>query len=346
MKLTKIVALTVLLLTIGTANAEKYRITVPVTPDQNQRAMLLINYDTAETIDSLPVAGEKVEFVGEIDEPVPAVLKFAGDKYPFVQFVLEGGSMAFRPESASPIGAVMVGTMLNDARNEFNASVMPLIQEFRSSASAERKEELYNEYMVKSDSLMLANIDNPIGYYKFLEVSSDMQPDMVLMTLQLHPSLGAYKRVAKIKESIEAKTLTQPGMPFRDFEVTYNGKTERLSDYVGKGKYVLVDYWASWCGPCIRQTAVLKDLYNQYKDQGLEVLGVAVWDDPEDTLEAIEQHQLPWPSIIDAQRIPTDLYGIAGIPCIILYGPDGTILSRDKQDDELRADVAKYMQQQ
>ena len=69
------------------------------------------------------------------------------------------------------------------------------------------------------------------------------------------------------------------------------------------------------------------------------MLGVAVWDKVDDTIGAIKQHELPWDCILDAQSVPTDLYGIMGIPCIILFGPDGTILSRDKQDDDLKADV-------
>ena len=112
---------------------------------------------------------------------------------------------------------------------------------------------------------------------------------------------------------------------------------------MGKGEYVLVDFWASWCGPCIREIAVLKDLYKEYGPQGLKVLGVAVWDEPANTKKAIETHQIPWECIINAQTIPTDLYGISGIPCIILFAPYGTIVSRDKQDDALRADVAAAM---
>jgi thiol-disulfide isomerase/thioredoxin len=138
--------------------------------------------------------------------------------------------------------------------------------------------------------------------------------------------------------------LTQPGNQYLDFEVTYNGKTTKLSDYVGKGEYVLVDFWASWCGPCIKQTAVIKELYNEYKDKGLKVLGVAVWDEPENTLKGIKSHDLPWEQIINAQTIPTELYGISGIPCIMLFDPNGKILSRDKQDDELKADVKAAME--
>ena len=88
---------------------------------------------------------------------------------------------------------------------------------------------------------------------------------------------------------------------------------------------------------------MLKYLYKEYGPQGLKVLGVAVWDEPANTKKAIETHQIPWECIINAQTIPTDLYGISGIPCIILFAPDGTIVSRDKQDDALRADVAAAM---
>ena len=93
----------------------------------------------------------------------------------------------------------------------------------------------------------------------------------------------------------------------------------------------------------MRQAAVLKDLYAKYHDKGLDIVGVAVWDEPANTLAAIKSHGLVWPNIINAQTVPTDLYGIMGIPCILLIGPDGTILSRDKQGDELVADVEKYI---
>ena len=73
------------------------------------------------------------------------------------------------------------------------------------------------------------------------------------------------------------------------------------------------------------------------------MLGVAVWDEPQNTLQAIERHKLPWPNILNAQTIPTEIYGISGIPCIILFDPQGRIVSRDLQDDDLRQAVNEAM---
>ena len=115
---------------------------------------------------------------------------------------------------------------------------------------------------------------------------------------------------------------------FVDFEAEYNGKTTKLSDYVGKGKYVLVDFWASWCGPCKREIPNLINVYNKYKGDKFEVLGVATWDKPDDTLKAIEQLGITYPQMLNAQKAGSDAYGIQGIPEIILFAPDGTIVAR------------------
>ncbi|MBQ5410655.1 MAG: TlpA family protein disulfide reductase, partial [Bacteroidales bacterium] len=118
---------------------------------------------------------------------------------------------------------------------------------------------------------------------------------------------------------------------------------QKFSDYVGNGKYVLVDFWASWCGPCKEEIPNIKKVYNKYNGEDFDVLSVAVWDKATASISAANALGITWKQIIDAQRIPTDIYGIQGIPHIMLIGPDGTILKRDLRGADIEAEVAKYV---
>ena len=124
------------------------------------------------------------------------------------------------------------------------------------------------------------------------------------------------------------------GKSFVDFTVIQDPKnpetsTVKLSDYVGKGKYMLVDFWASWCVPCQAAMPDLINLYNSYHGDKFDMLSVAVGDKPEDTVKAAKELGIVWNQIINAQQIPIASYGIEAIPFIILFGPDGTIIKRD-----------------
>lgn len=313
-----------------------YKVTVPV-PDQEEGTIAyMVNYDTGEKMDSVEIKAQKAFFTGDIDEPV--LVRFLANGKRYGTSVLEQGGSAINQETG-----LGVGTMLNDQLIGMAKNLNEISAGLKQAETQEAADSIYSLYFDTEKKYVLENIDSPIGYYFFLDYAYNIPSQEMLDFLEANPSLNDYDRVKALKESATKVLGTSEGRPYKDFAVEYNGTTKKLSEYVGDGHYLLVDFWASWCGPCRREMATIKDLYNKYKDKGLQVLGVAVWDKPEDTEAAIKQLDIPWPCIINAQRIPTDLYGISGIPCVLLIGPDGKILSRGKQGAQLKAEVAKYL---
>ena len=171
-------------------------------------------------------------------------------------------------------------------------------------------------------------------------------PDEAAEQLALIEQCGDVVRQhpAIIKSIEDANTiLNRPkeGDMFKDFAVDYDGKTHRLSDYVGRGKYVVVDFWASWCGPCRREIPNLISLYEKYKNRNFTIVGVAVNDKPEATLKAIAQDSIPYPQILNTQDITPHLYGFDGIPYMVLFAPDGHILACGLRGEALNNKLAE-----
>ena len=150
------------------------------------------------------------------------------------------------------------------------------------------------------------------------------------------------ENVTFIKKGVDARKATAEGTMFVDFTVEHVYGYDRsmdpqplkqevkFSDYVGKGTYVLVDFWSPWCGPCRREIPNIQQVYEQYKDKGLQVLSLAVWEKkPQShTIETAAELGMDWLHINNCGQIPTDIYGVEGIPHLMLIGPDGTILKR------------------
>lgn len=313
--------------------ADPYKVKAPMTPDEDGAMAYIINYDTGEKFDSTLVADNMAVFSGEMDEPFAARILVDGARY--CQLILEPGSIAIDSRTHRPFGSP-----LNDEYRDINESLQAYVAKFQAATSDEARAEIISRYDTAVDSIIRQNADNPIGYMLFLNQAYEMESAELVAFLEANPSFAGYARVAKLVEMNRRRDTTGEGSRFIDFEV--DGK--HLSDYVGRdGKYLLVDYFASWCRPCKEQIAVIKNIYDKYKDDNFNVLGVAVWDEPDDTRRAIEQEQIPWECIINAGTVPTDIYGISGIPCIMLIAPDGTIVSRDKMGDDLKAVVDKYL---
>lgn len=333
---------TVVFVTSCSKKPSVYNLKGEVDERMNDAKVMLISFNNGDTLGETIVADGQFFFTDTISEPVMAQVRIGGRAAGTV--ILEDGEILFQPAQQK-----VSGTPLNNMLSEFYAAQSQIIEQANQidSSSDEGKSrigELEKQYNASEDSMMYANMDNPVGASILIDKSYDMDLEELEGYVAKYPSLSSYSRLNKMIDSKRVAAETGEGKPYKDFEIEYEGNVTRLSELMQPGHYTLVDFWASWCGPCRREIPVIKELLQQYGSQGLDVVGVAVWDEPDATKNAIEELELSWPVIINAQTVPTDMYGVLGIPAIFLISPDGIIISRGKQGDELRAAVAEVFE--
>ena len=204
----------------------------------------------------------------------------------------------------------------------------------------------YNSHMAELESANLKNIRENLGniipaWYLYTGMGSltDEQMNEFMREYAPYAHHPAMERPWKKYYSMQ-KQRAITGRPFIDFEAEApDGTKHRLSEYAGRGQYVLIDFWASWCGPCIASFPFMKQVYAGYKDRGLCIIGVSCDKDRNAWLKALDKHQLPWTALLSpaSKGDALDLYGVSGIPTVILIAPDGTIIATDIEGKELKA---------
>ncbi len=356
-----LVVVTTLLATLGACDfAPQNQYTVEgVLSDSSAdgKTIYIMRYDDNAHIDSTVIADGKFAFRGRVDTAVLCRIDISRGEY--ANFILEKGNIRVNLEERNQPS----GTPLNDELAAIvvsTDSLMEVISKKREEMQAQYSDEseLLEQWQVyikpvwegveaRGEELYRKHNNDAVGEY-LIRSEYNLQSNPAKWETILNsfgPWLKSRQTVQNMLVQLENLKKSAEGQPFIDVKGQgMDGKDAFLSDYVGKGNYVLVDFWASWCGPCKGEVPNLAKLHHQYKGKGFTVLGLFVWDEVENLKPTMEAEKMTWPQLIDSEKNATALYGVNGIPEIILFAPDGTILKRGLRGAAMIQTVNDLMQ--
>ena len=146
---------------------------------------------------------------------------------------------------------------------------------------------------------------------------------------------------------VDVASATEPGHVCVDIALPGpQGQTVRVRDYIGKNKLVLIDFWASWCGPCMREMPYVVKAYELYHGKGLEIVGVSLDNDKASWLQAIELSGQKWPQMSDLKGWNcqgAQFYNIQSIPANVLINEHGMIIARDLRGENIINTIAAQL---
>ncbi len=324
--------------------------------DPNMNGKMVYIYDRNSTdplgdvIDSTTVEDGKFIFNGTLESPAFLVVGTRGYLNPIIAEstpITIDYSQHPKVTSGGELNTRLLDFLngIDQVNNKFRTKLNApdLTQEQRMAIYAQISEGIKSAYQNLADN----NLDNMLGVFAIENLVRDAETlasfDSIMNRV---PLAKDFLPILKEREVLVHKDNTANGKMFADFKgKTKDGKDISLSDYVGKGNYVLVDFWASWCGPCKGEIPNLKAAHDKYKDKGLVVLGINVWDSKEAFDKSLEEENMNWEHIYASDNNDaTTVYGIRGIPEIILFAPDGKIVNRVRGADIEKALNEAYKQ--
>jgi peroxiredoxin len=251
-------------------------------------------------------------------------------------------TLGFRPmQSGAPLCddyAKYLGVVQQATREMMMRKLSSEKREFNTKLNADVSLRISN---VAKDIITRHHSDVLGWYLLFVDAKNYIQPaDWLTLAEKMEPWLkdkAMFKTYEYDKSIMEAAAHTSVGCKFVDVETEVDGNTFKLSDYVGRGNYVVVDYWGATCAPCIAEFPDFKQIYQQYASHRVTVLGIPNDKDINKSRMAIEKYQLPYPQLLNTKDKFTKAYGIASMPLTIVFAPDGTIIARELNMDELKA---------
>ncbi len=351
------------------SSVDGYKVNVTVKGDLAQlKSDTLIITNNAEIADTAVVVEGTAVFEGaKLDTPQNVMVVTKGEKpQRLARLFLENGVSTVdinfvegaRPEIAIKGGRYQtVSDSLGAIRDElFKAAKIDSLMKvyYKPETTAEERnaiEKLYDEVSGEAEKHYKSYVEaNPTSLFALESLASDLEDmeladaEAKLAAFKALPEYAANKTVAKVEETINALKALQPGQVAPDFvQNDENGNPVKFSDVYKKNKVTMVDFWASWCGPCRAFNPTLVKIYKEFKGKGFGIIGVSLDRDKEAWVKAIKDDKLDWVHVSDLGFWNNEVakqYQVRFVPQSILVDQEGKIIKRQPAKDEI-AEILK-----
>ena len=311
-------------------------------------------------LDSAVVTAGAFTFEGRQDAAVNRYITYnAEGKRKMADFFLENGNITIVLGEENSVS----GTANNDIYQAYKKEAGALNKEMRAlyqkskeeGLTEEQKAEIekqYEELSNKIDALTFstidANITNAVGIHLWPANSYSMELDQLKgLAAKVPAEFQSNERIANLLKRIEILEKTAVGQKFTDFSMPDpEGNIIKLSDVIAKNKYTLIDFWASWCGPCRAEMPNVVAAYKEYNKKGFGIVGVSLDSDAAKWKDAIKTLNMTWTHMSDVKGWQCEgaaLYGVNSIPATVLVAQDGTIIARNLRGEAIKEKLAELL---
>lgn len=353
----------VLFVVVGCSNKDTISISGEISNPGN--ITVVVFYEGERKLDSVFLSDlNKFQFERAATQPRLLSVQIGKNKYPII--LTPGEKVTFQADLQKPEDYQIEGSDLSIALQEFaptkarkefleDSLQSDFVKRIANKSEGEidlLRAEYLTEYKKSMNFYTQKAVDfakahpNLAGFYAMSTLDPELaEQELIRYSDNVKDQFAENATVNQFIEEVEKLKKLAAGQVAPDFEAyTPNNKAVKLSDY--RGKYVLVDFWASWCMPCRKENPNLVRIYNDYKNKGFEILGVSLDNNPGSWMRAIEEDKLPWTNISDLKAWSSNLvidYRIKAIPSSVVLDPEGKILAKNLRSAELEALLKKTL---